>query len=165
MTPERAAYHYLMLTVGLREEFDKDFDEALEKEDPLSDLTVKLCAAPPSDTDACRSILMNYYCDFTVDGNAVFDLALEDVRRRWYDGRLTDQELVDLGRALWEEADTLFDGPWKEFGCLWHNWDYFQQGLIPREDFLDDMDIFFRDKECPIPHPRSEWDPGWHAKK
>ena len=164
MTPERAAYHALMLTVGLREEFDRDFDEALEKEDPLSDLTVKLCAAPPSDADACRSILMNYYCDFTLDGNAVFDLTLEDVRRRWYGGKLTDQELVDLGRALWEEADTLFDGPWKEFGCLWHNWDYFQQGLIPREDFLDDMDIFFRDKECPIPHPRSEWDPGWCAK-
>lgn len=165
MTPERAAYHYMMLSVGLREAFDRDFDESLENEDPLSDLTVKLCAAPPSDIDACRSVLMNYFCDFRVDGRAVFDLAHEDVRRRWYGRQLTDKELVDLGSALHEEADPLFEGPWVEFSCLWYNWDHLQKGEMTRGDFLEDMDIFFRDKECPIPHPRREWDPGWRNQE
>ncbi len=50
MTPERAAYHYLMLSVGLREAFDADFDAAVENEEPLSELTVRLCAAPPRTT-------------------------------------------------------------------------------------------------------------------
>lgn len=161
MTPERAAYHYIMLSVGLRDAFDRDFDEALETEDPLSDLTVRLCAAPPSDADACRSVLMNFFCDFSVDSRAVFDLTLADVRRRWYGGELTDRELAELGSAIDEEVDPLFPAPWGEFSRLWYNWDCMQRGEMPRADFLQDMDVFFRDGECPVPHPRSEWDPGW----
>ena len=82
MTPERAAYHYLMLCVGLREAFDADFDAAVENEEPLSDLTLRLCAAPPSDHDACISVLMNYYADFTLDGRAVLQLVLSDLAER-----------------------------------------------------------------------------------
>ena len=42
MTPERAAYHALMLSVGFRDAYEQEFDEALEVEDPISDLILAL---------------------------------------------------------------------------------------------------------------------------
>ena len=49
MTPERAAYHRLMLLAGLQEEFEKDLDFALETEDPIT--------APILDLAFCMSDL------------------------------------------------------------------------------------------------------------
>ena len=49
MTPERAAYHRLMLLSGLREEFDRELDLALETEDPITDpvLDLAFCMSDP----------------------------------------------------------------------------------------------------------------------
>lgn len=151
MTPERAAYHYLMLTQGLREEFDRDFDEALEKEAPLSDLTLKLCAAPPSDTDACWPILLNYYSEFPVDGDAVFGLVLADVARRWRSGSLTPRELADLCRCLAEEADTRWRLDLEEFRSPYYCWDSADRGEITWERFRECMEEFFQTGSCPRP--------------
>ena len=49
MTPERAAYHRLMLLAGLQEEFEKELDFALETEDPIT--------APILDLAFCMSDL------------------------------------------------------------------------------------------------------------
>ena len=42
MTPERAAYHRLMLLSGLPEEYEQELDMALETEDPISPLVLDL---------------------------------------------------------------------------------------------------------------------------
>ena len=42
MTAEQAVYHKLFLLNGLTECFDRDLDERLERENPLSDLTLAL---------------------------------------------------------------------------------------------------------------------------
>ena len=43
MTPETAEYYRAMLLVGIRDKFDAAFDDALETEDPLTDLVLSLC--------------------------------------------------------------------------------------------------------------------------
>lgn len=42
MTAEQAVYHKLFLLNGLTERFDRELDERLERENPLSDLTLAL---------------------------------------------------------------------------------------------------------------------------
>ena len=150
MTPERAAYHYLMLCVGLREAFDADFDAAVENEDPLSDLTVHLSAAPPSDHDACISVLMNYCADFTLDGRAVLQLVLSDLAERWHSGRLSPEELAHLCRNLSEEAE----GPFSDlsgFGAIYYCWDDARREKITWDRFRECVEIFFQTGRCPSP--------------
>ncbi len=146
MTPERAAYHYLMLRMGLRDAFDADFDAAVENEEPLSDLTVKLCTAPPSDSDACQSVLMNYYADFPLDGSEVFRLVLDDVARRWHS--LPPKELADLCWKLAEEGDLPFLD-FEEFRQPYYCWDYANQNQITWERFRECMELFFSTGHCP----------------
>ena len=43
MTPEMVEYHRAMLLVGLGDRFYRAFDEALEQENPLSELILSLC--------------------------------------------------------------------------------------------------------------------------
>ena len=150
MTPERAAYHYLMLCVGLWEAFDADFNAALETEEPLSELTVKLCAAPPSDADACRSVLMNYYADYTLDSSAVFELVLADVAQRWHSGSLTPGELADLSWDLSDEAEDPFSDFFQFRGLSYYR-DYAEQGKITWDRFREIVEIFFRTGRCPVP--------------
>ena len=59
MTPERAAYHRLMLLAGLQEEFEKDLDFALETEDPITAPILDL-AFCMSDLNQTVSVLYNY---------------------------------------------------------------------------------------------------------
>ena len=148
MTPERAAYHYLMLCVGLREAFDADFDAAVENEEPLSVLTLRLCAAPPSDNDACRSVLMNHFTDAVPVGSAVFDLVLADVARRR--SSLTAKELADLCWELAEEAELPFLD-FEEFRGPYYCWDYANQKIITWDRFRECVEIFFQTGRCPFP--------------
>lgn len=152
MTPERAAYHYLMLSVGQREEFDRDFDEALEREDPLSDLTVQLCAAPPSDINACRSVLMNYYADHAVDGDMVYDLVWQDLRRRWQSG-MPDAELANLAWAIQAEAQDCWEADWEELRELSYALEYWMESTITEERFRWCLQEYFTTKICPDPLP------------
>ena len=150
MTPERTTYHYLMLCVGLREAYDADFDAAVENEEPLSDLTLRLCAAPPSDHDACISVLMNYCADFRLDGGVVFDLVLADVAERWHSGSLSPRELADLCWNLAEEAEQPFLD-FEEFRGPYHCWDYADQSQITWGRFRECVEIFFQTGHCPFP--------------
>ncbi len=150
MTPERAAYHYLMLSMGLWEAFDRDFDAAVENEAPLSGLTLRLCAAPPSDRDACRSVLMDYYADFSLDGDTVFRLVLSDVAQRWHSGSLTPRALADLCWDLAEEGD-LPDLDFEEFREPYYCWDSANRNRITWERFRECMEVFFQTGCCPFP--------------
>ena len=62
MTPERAAYHRLMLLAGLQEEFEKELDFALETEDPITAPILDL-AFCMSDLNQTASVLYNYTLD------------------------------------------------------------------------------------------------------
>ena len=80
MTPESAEYHRLMLMVGLRDRFDQEFDQALEQENPLSDLILNLSSCV-SDFDEASSILHSYAVDNKFDEQKVFDLVDGNVKK------------------------------------------------------------------------------------
>ena len=75
MTPERAAYHRLMLLAGLQEEFARELDFALETEDPITAPILDL-AFCMSDLNQTISVLYNYTLDYSVDEQQVHQVQL-----------------------------------------------------------------------------------------
>ena len=78
MTLERAYYHKLMLEVGLTESFDQELDNLLEKEDPLSELTLALSTCG-GDRNEQIHILNEFICSVPkeqIDSDAVFSLVI-----------------------------------------------------------------------------------------
>ena len=47
MTPERVAYHRLMLLAGLREEYERELDHVLETADPIPEPELTLAFYSP----------------------------------------------------------------------------------------------------------------------
>lgn len=153
MTPERAAYHLLMLQVGLREAFDQEFDEALENEDPLSKLILDL-TSHASDINGCISVLQNFCCDHPPDIDAVYDLVWQDLCTRFLSGSLTDAELANLAWTLAEDAEDWWAADWRDFRSLWYYYDEFYDGIILGERYLQCRELFLTQRAC-SPEPIS----------
>lgn len=155
MTPERAAYHLLMLQVGLREAFDQEFDEALEHEDPLSKLILDL-TSHASDLNGCISVLQNFCCDHPPDIDEVYDLVWLDLCERFRSGSLTDAELANLAWTLAEDAE-VWAADWRDFRTLWYYYDEFYDGTILGERYLQCRELFLTQRACspePTPAPK-----------
>ena len=141
MTPERAAYHYLMLTVGLREEFDRDFDEALEKEDPLSPLTLELTDVA-SDINGTIGVLLRYCREHTPDLSVVYDLVWADLCRRYRSGSLRDQDLCSLCWNLASFAEEEWKADWEEFRTFCYYYEEWGDQTIPDPLYLQCRELF-----------------------
>ena len=150
MTPERAAYHAamlshaLMLPQGLWDEFDRDFSDDLDREDPLSPLTLELTDVA-SDINGTIGVLLRYCREHTPDLSVVYDLVWADLCRRYRSGSLTDQDLCRLCWNLASFAEDEWDADWDDFRtfCYYYE-DYEEWGdqTIPDPLYLQCRELF-----------------------
>lgn len=147
MTPERAAYHAtmlshaLMLPQGLWDEFDRDFSEDLDREDPLSQLTLELTDVS-SDVNGAIAALLRFCMDHRPDLSVVYDLVWSDLCRRYHSGSLTDHALCCLCRELSEFAEEQWETDWEDFRTLSYYFEDLIVGKIHNADYLKCRELF-----------------------
>ena len=98
MAVEQAAYHKLFLLNGLTECFDRDLDERLERENPLSDLTLALSTCGGKREEQVH-ILNEYILNTApeeIDKDAVFSLTADELRKRYEQNPETDLEAFTM---------------------------------------------------------------------
>ncbi len=92
MTAERAVYYKLFLQNGLTERFDQELDERLERENPLSDLTLALSTCAGKREEQIH-ILNEYILNTApeqIDKDAVFSFVADELRERFEENPDTD---------------------------------------------------------------------------
>ena len=113
MSVERAVYYRLFLAQGLTERFDRELDERLERENPLSDLTLALSTCGGKREEQVH-ILNEYILNTApeeIDKDAVFSFVADELRERYEQNPDTDLEaftmlMHDIARD---------SGWWREF--------------------------------------------------
>lgn len=134
MTPERAAYHRLMLLAGLREEFDQELDHALETEDPITQpiLDLAFCMSDPNQT---LSVLYDYSLSHPVDDLQVYSMVMTELRRQYAANLLTPAQLVHIMYTIAQNHDDCFGGSWDQFRYPSYAYELLEDGLISEEVF------------------------------
>ena len=98
MAVEQAAYHKLFLLNGLTECFDRDLDERLERENPLSDLTLALSTCGGKREEQIH-ILNEYILNTApeqIDKDTVFSFVADELRERFEENPDTDLEAFTM---------------------------------------------------------------------
>lgn len=100
MTNEEAKAYLLLLRLGFYEAYDRKLDEALEQEDPLSDLTLALalCGADLNDT---ISQLKSFTDHKDINDEAVLDLVWQEIQWLYCNGVLRSWQLPDVIATLY----------------------------------------------------------------
>lgn len=98
MAVEQAAYHKLFLLNGLTECFDRDLDERLERENPLSDLTLALstCGGKREEQIHILNECILNTAPEQIDKDAVFSLTADELRKRYEQNPETDLEAFTM---------------------------------------------------------------------
>ena len=109
MTPERAAYHRLMLLAGLQEEFEKELDFALETEDSITSPVLDL-AFCMSDLNQTISVLYNYTLDYSVDEQQVYDMIMTELRTQYVGKQMNAEAVCEVLSKIQRICD--FGEPW-----------------------------------------------------
>ena len=134
VTPEIVEYHRAMLLVGLGDRFYRAFDEALEQENPLSDLILSLCTCISDETEVLH-ILREYTLDHPFDAQTVCDLILDDIRHRYLAGAFSRTEVVDLLYRIPRNLDKFYDEPWHSLTDLSYDLELLEENIITEEVF------------------------------
>ena len=140
MTPERAAYHRLMLLAGLQEEFEKDLDFALETEDPITAPILDL-AFCMSDLNQTVSVLYNYTLDYSVDEQQVYDMIMTELRRQYADKKLSANEICEILSKIQRSCNS--DEPWINLYTYLHEYELMDEGIISHEMFEAGFESIF----------------------
>ena len=136
MTPERAAYHRLMLLAGLWEEYERELDLTLETADPIPEpeLDLALCM---SDLDRTVSVLYNYLLDHPADDQQVYDMVLSTIRDLYTREGHPASELTCILYRIAMAADRwCIDPPWCDVYDLSIVQELYADGHISEEVFL-----------------------------
>lgn len=149
MTPERAAYHALMLRFGLNDAFDREFDEALETEDPLSKLILDLTSTA-SDINRTIALLRDHCYENPPKVDIVYDLVWKDLCERFCSGRLNDEELSNLAWTLAEAAEDWWNADWEDFRTLEYHYETWFDGMISKERYLQCRELFLTQRACAL---------------
>lgn len=104
MTNKEAKAYLLLLRLGFCEAYDKALDEALEREDPLSDLTLSL-ALCGADLNKTISQLESFTEHKDINEEAVLDLVWQEIRRLYCNDVLRSWQLPDVIATLYCYAD------------------------------------------------------------
>ena len=141
MTPERAAYHRLMLLSGLREEFDRELDLALETEDPITDpvLDLAFCMSDPEQT---ISVLYNYTLKFRIDEQQVYEMILTELRRQYTEKLLAPAQLARILFTIAQNGGSSPEEPWDRLRCPSYLYELFEEGLLSGEVFQTAFEAF-----------------------
>lgn len=134
MTPESAAYYRLMLLSGLREEFDRELDQALETEDPISPLILDL-AFCMSDLEQTISVLYNYTLRFRIDQQQVYDRILAELRRQYTEKLLSPVQLTRIMFQVAQNCDDSSDEPWMRLCYPTYAYELVEEGFVSGEAF------------------------------
>ena len=132
MTPERAAYHRLMLLAGLQEEFARELDFALETEDPITSPILDL-AFCMSDLSQTVSVLYNYTLDYSVDEQQVYDMIMAELRRQYVGKKMNAGEVCEVLSKIQHICD--FGEPWLDLYTYLYEYELLDEGMISREVF------------------------------
>ena len=155
VTPEIVEYHRAMLLAGMGDRFYRAFDEALEQEDPLSDLMLSLCTCI-SDKREVIHVLREYTLDHPFDEQTVCDLILDDIRSRYLAGELSRAEAVNhLYNIVWK-LEKFYDDPWNDLTTLSYDLELWDDGFIKEEVFNQCFDSWFFHGET-----KNAWDLQW----
>ena len=113
LTVEQAVFYKLLLIHGLTERFDRELDERLEQENPLSDLTLALSTCGGKREEQIH-ILNEYILNTApeqIDKDAVFSLTADELWERFEENPDTDLEaFTTLMHEIARDSDW-----WKEF--------------------------------------------------
>ena len=148
MTPERAAYHRLMLLAGLQEEFEKDLDFALETEDPITAPILDL-AFCMSDLNQTVSVLYNYTLDYSVDEQQVYDMIMAELRRQYASKELNAREVCEVLSKIQRICD--FGVPWIDLYTYLYEYELLDEGMISEEVFETGFEsVFLHDERIDV---------------
>ena len=140
MTAERAVYLRLMLEIGRTESFDRELDELLEREDPLSELTLSLSTCG-GDRNRQISILREYarsVPEESIDDKAVFSLVIGEFRAEYEaDPEALEALVHQMSSAAWYYGRWT-DDPWNGMYYMQDWYGDIAEGL-PRELFLQSL--------------------------
>ena len=132
MTPERAAYHRLMLLAGFCREYERELDEALETLDPITAPVLDL-AFCMSDLEKTVSVLCNYTLDHSVDEQRVYDMIVEAFRRQYVDKQMNAVEVCEALNKIQRICD--FGDPWIDLYNYLYEYELLDEGMISEEVF------------------------------
>lgn len=141
MTPESAAYHRLMLMVGLRDRFDAEVDHALETDDPITSPLLDL-ACCLSDTEKVISVLYEYTLAHQIDERKVCDLILNDLRSRYLGHQMTRAEITNTMYSILYYSGKRYLDPWEELAFASNVLELLEDHLISEEVFNECFDAF-----------------------
>ena len=131
-----------MLRVGLGDVFYRAFDQALEEEEPLSDLTVSLCNCV-SNVYAVLQVLGEYLSQHPADDQAVYELILADLKNRRASGAMTRKDMVTALNDIAHALDKCVEEPWYYIVYMADNLDLCEDGIISEEVFNTCFDAWF----------------------
>lgn len=134
MTPERAAYHRLMLLSGLQEEYLRELDTALETEDPITAPILDL-AFCTSDLTQTISILYNYTLDYDIDEIQLCDMILDGMRRRYLEKSLSPEQIAQLLYSIVRFTGDWFQPHWYDLCIPSYDYELVEEGRISPETF------------------------------
>lgn len=142
MTPERAAYHRLMLLSGLREEFDRELERALETEDPITAPILDL-AFCMSDLDKTISVLYNYTLNYHIDEQQVYDGIMTELRRQYTEKLLTPAQLAHIMFTMAQNCGNPFEEPWVRLSYPSYAYELVEEGFVSEEVFKFALETAF----------------------
>lgn len=140
MTPERAAYHRLMLLLGFREEYERELDRILETEDPITQpaLDLALCM---SDLDRTVTVLGEYTLDYPLDEQEVYTMTVAELRRWYTDQQLNANQVCEIMEQILRICD--FSDSWLGLYKYLYEYELLNEGLIFQEVFETGFDSAF----------------------
>ena len=150
MTFERALYHKLMLEIGLTESFDRELDELLEREDPLSNLVLDLSTCG-GDRNKQIHVLNEFIISVSpeeVDKDAVFSWVAGDLLT-YYEKNPDDlKHFLRTMRSVAESSGFDAEAPWDS---MWSMYDYYffdviELGRITEERLREALVALLRNK-------------------
>lgn len=142
MTPEKAAYHRLMLLAGLREEYDRELEQTLETADPIPDPELDL-AFCMSDLDKTVSVLYNYTMEHHVDQSKVYDMVITKLRSLYTDKRLSSTQPVSIMYTMAQNCEHGYDEPWDQLRYPSYEYELVEDGIVSQEAFDIAFEAYF----------------------
>ena len=153
MTAEQAYCHKLMLEVGLTDSFDRELDELLEKENPLSDLVLALSACG-GDRNEQLHILNEFIRLFPreqIDSDAVFSLVADDLWARYANGSLNLKQLLELLHRIADNSGWYLREPWETASHMLIYYDDVIIGWLSEDRFLEVLKTLMVEKKARLP--------------
>lgn len=141
MTPERAAYHRLMLLAGLQEEYEQELDLALETEDPITApiLDLAFCMSDPKQT---ISVLYNYTLDYTIDEKKLCGMILDGMRKLYVEKVMSPEQIAELMYQIAISTGNWFEEHWFALCKPSYDYELVEEGLICPETFHTAFEAF-----------------------